>query len=57
MGNKGEGGVKSLKKWVTAFTDGLPLFFFAMDLPKSDKPKFRVITRIQHINTYFNDIF
>ena len=45
IGNKGEGGVKSLKKWVTAFMDGLPLFFFAMDLPKSDKPKFRIITQ------------
>ena len=27
MGDKGEGGVKNLKKWVTSFMDGLSIVY------------------------------
>ena len=33
MPDKGEGGVKNLKKWVTSFVDGLLKVFLQQDFP------------------------
>ena len=33
MPDKGEGGIKNLKKWVTSFVDGLLKVFLQQDFP------------------------
>ena len=33
MGDKGKGGIKNLKKWVTSFVDGLLKVFLQQDFP------------------------
>ena len=33
MGDRGEGGIKNLKKWVTSFVDGLLKVFLQQDFP------------------------